>query len=102
MGASDRELLWQIAVPAALPQIMTGLQVALPIALIVVIITEMIGESRGLGYYITYASAGFEYARAFAGVAAVAAMGFTLDRQLVWARNRIVFWERGAAFVGAA
>ena len=31
MGASDRELLWQISVPAALPQIMTGLQVALPI-----------------------------------------------------------------------
>ena len=31
MGASDRELLWQIVLPAALPQILTGLQVALPI-----------------------------------------------------------------------
>ena len=35
MGASEREILWQIALPAALPQIITGLQVALPIALIV-------------------------------------------------------------------
>ena len=26
----------------------------------------------------------------------------TLDRLLVWARNRIIFWERGAAFIGAA
>ena len=35
MGAGEREILWQIALPAALPQIITGLQVALPIALIV-------------------------------------------------------------------
>src|SRR5215471_12987906 len=33
MGAGERELLWQIALPAALPQIITGLQVALPLAL---------------------------------------------------------------------
>ena len=32
MGASERELLWQVVLPAALPQILTGLQVALPIA----------------------------------------------------------------------
>jgi ABC-type nitrate/sulfonate/bicarbonate transport system permease component len=42
MGAGERELLWQIALPAALPQIMTGLQVALPIALIVGIVCEML------------------------------------------------------------
>src|SRR5262249_53124743 len=41
MGAKDREILWQILLPAALPQILTGLQVALPIALIVVVVTEM-------------------------------------------------------------
>src|SRR5262249_56000481 len=41
MGAGERELLWQIALPAALPQIITGLQVALPIALIVAVVTEM-------------------------------------------------------------
>jgi len=27
MGASERELMWQVALPAALPQILTGLQV---------------------------------------------------------------------------
>src|SRR6202043_4259127 len=40
MGAGERELLWQIALPAALPQIITGLQVALPIALIVAVVPE--------------------------------------------------------------
>ncbi len=102
MGANPRQIFWRVLLPGAAPSIFAGLRVALPISLIVVIITEMIGESRGLGYYISYASASFEYATAFAGVAAVAIIGFTLDRLLVWLRNRLIFWERGAAFIGAA
>jgi NitT/TauT family transport system permease protein len=102
MGASSSQIFWRVLLPGAAPSIFAGLRVALPISLIVVIITEMIGESRGLGYYISYASASFEYATAFAGVAAVAVIGFTLDRALVWLRNRVIFWERGAAFIGAA
>jgi ABC-type nitrate/sulfonate/bicarbonate transport system permease component len=102
MGASERQIFWRVLLPGAAPSIFAGLRVALPISLIVVIITEMIGESRGLGYYISYASASFEYANAFAGVAAVAIIGFTLDRLLVWLRNRLIFWERGTAFIGAA
>jgi ABC-type nitrate/sulfonate/bicarbonate transport system permease component len=102
MGASERQIFWRVLLPAAAPSIFAGLRIALPIALIVVIITEMIGESRGLGYFITDSSAQFAYARSFAGVAAVAAIGFTLDRLLVWIRNRLIFWERGAAFIGAA
>ncbi len=102
MGASERQIFWRVLLPGAAPAIFAGLRIALPISLIVVIITEMIGESRGLGYFISYASASFEYSTAFAGVAAVAVIGFTLDRALVWLRNRLIFWERGAAFIGAA
>src|SRR5262249_58647849 len=56
MGAGERELLWQIVFPAALPQIMTGLQVALPIALIVAIVTEMFMGGYGLGGAMNTAS----------------------------------------------
>jgi len=37
LGAGERQVLREIILPAALPQIMTGLQVALPIAMIVTI-----------------------------------------------------------------
>ncbi len=49
MGATEREVMWQIKLPAALPQILTGLQVALPISLIVAIIGEMVMGGYGLG-----------------------------------------------------
>lgn len=102
MGASPRHIFWRVLLPAAAPAIFAGLRIALPISLIVVIITELIGESRGLGHYVSYQSASFEYASAFAGIAAVSLIGFTLDRLLVWLRNRVIFWEKGATLVGAA
>jgi ABC-type nitrate/sulfonate/bicarbonate transport system permease component len=102
MGASERQIFWRVVLPGAAPSIFAGLRIALPISLIVVIITEMIGESRGLGYFVNYASASFDYALSFAGIAAVAIIGFTLDRTLVWVRNRVIFWERGAIIIGAA
>jgi ABC-type nitrate/sulfonate/bicarbonate transport system permease component len=102
MGASPGHVFWRVLLPASAPAIFAGLRIALPISLIVVVITELIGESRGLGHYVSYQSASFEYAGAFAGIAAVALIGFVLDRVLVRLRNRVIFWERSAALVGAA
>jgi ABC-type nitrate/sulfonate/bicarbonate transport system permease component len=76
---------------------MSGIRVALPLSMVIVVITEMIGESSGLGYYISYASASFMYASSYAGVIAVAMIGFVMDRTLVMIRNRILFWEPSGA-----
>lgn len=97
MGASPAQTFFKVLVPAAAPTIFTGVRVALPLSMVVVVITEMIGDSRGLGYFIAYSSASFKYPVAYAAVAAVALIGFALDRTLVFLRNRIVFWERASA-----
>jgi ABC-type nitrate/sulfonate/bicarbonate transport system permease component len=98
MGAGPARVFWRVLLPAALPSIMTGLRVAMPLSLVVVIVTEMIGESAGLGYLIQYASASFKYPDSYAGVIAVAIIGFLLDRLIIALRERIVFWEpKGAA-----
>jgi len=94
MGASGPGLFWKVAVPAAAPDIFAGIRIALPLAFIVVILAEMIGESVGLGYYISYESASFDFAGSLAGIVAVAIMGFTLDRVLVLLRFHLIFWER--------
>lgn len=94
MGASSAQTFFKVLVPAAAPTIFSGIRVALPLSMVVVVITEMIGDSRGLGYFIAYSSASFKYPMAYAAIVAVALIGFCLDRTLVWLRNRIVFWER--------
>jgi len=94
MGTHGAGLFWKVAVPAAAPDIFAGVRIALPLAFIVVILAEMIGESVGLGYYISYESASFDFATSLAGVVAVALMGFTVDRLLVLLRRHLIFWDR--------
>lgn len=90
MGAGRARILSRVLLPAAVPGIFTGLRIALPTAVIVIIITEMLGDTRGLGYYIADASASFSSDRVYAGIVAVGACGYLLDRALTTVRKRVL------------
>ncbi len=96
MGAGERELLWQIALPAALPQIITGLQVALPIALIVAIVTEMFMGGYGLGGAMNTASRFADSRGVFAGIVEIAVIGYALVKLTAVARRRLLLWHQEA------
>jgi ABC-type nitrate/sulfonate/bicarbonate transport system permease component len=94
MGAKNRELLWQILLPAALPQILTGLQVALPIALIVVVVTEMQMGGYGLGGAMMQASRFANSRGVFAGIVEIAVIGYALVAAMAWLRRRLLRWHQ--------
>ncbi|HLH23690.1 MAG TPA: ABC transporter permease [Chloroflexota bacterium] len=100
MGANGEQVFRKVIVPAALPQIFAGLRIALPVALVIAILTEMIGATEGLGYLIARASASLSRSQVFAGVAAIAIIGFVLDRALGALRRRLVFWEKESVSIG--
>jgi len=97
MGAGERELLWQISLPAALPQIMTGLQVALPIALIVAIVTEMFMGGYGLGGAMNTASRFADSRGVFAGIVEIAVIGYLLVKGMTMVRRRLLLWHQEAS-----
>jgi ABC-type nitrate/sulfonate/bicarbonate transport system permease component len=97
MGASEREMMWQIILPAALPQIMTGLQVALPIALIVAIIAEMAMGGYGLGGAMMTASRYANSPGVFAGIVEIAIVGYGLIKAMALIRRRLLIWHAEAA-----
>jgi len=94
MGASERELMWQIALPAALPQILTGLQVALPIALIVAIVAEMAMGGYGLGGAMMSASRFADSRGVFAGIVEIAIVGYALIKAMAVIRRRLLVWHQ--------
>jgi ABC-type nitrate/sulfonate/bicarbonate transport system permease component len=97
MGASNRRLLWEIMLPAALPQILTGLQVALPIALIVAIATEMIMGGTGIGGAMLQSSRMFESAKVFAGIIEISVAGYCLIKGMAMLRRRLLLWHQETA-----
>jgi ABC-type nitrate/sulfonate/bicarbonate transport system permease component len=96
MGASNRELLTQIVLPAALPQIMTGLQVALPLSLIVAVVAEMLMGGYGLGGAMMTASRFANSTGVFAGIVEIAVVGYGLVKAMALIRRRLLIWHQEA------
>jgi len=96
MGATDRELMWQIVLPAALPQILTGLQVALPISMIVAVVAEMLMGGYGLGGAMMTASRFADSRGVFAGIVEIAIVGYVLIKLMALIRRRLLIWHQEA------
>ncbi|MGC2520567.1 MAG: ABC transporter permease [Burkholderiales bacterium] len=96
LGASERGILWEIVLPAALPQILTGLQVALPIALIVCVVAEMAMGGIGLGGAMLNASRFADSPGVFAGIVEIAVAGLGLVKGMAMLRRRLLLWHQEA------
>lgn len=96
MGASEREILWQVMLPAAFPQIMTGLQVALPVAMILAVFTEMVMGGYGLGGAMMYSSRFADSTGVFAGIVEIAIVGYVLVKAMAIVRRRLLLWHQEA------
>ena len=96
MGANNRELMWQIVLPAALPQILTGLQVALPISMIVAVVAEMLMGGYGLGGAMMTASRFADLRGVFAGIVEIAIVGYVLIKAMAMLRRRLLIWHQEA------
>jgi NitT/TauT family transport system permease protein len=88
MGASERDILWKVTFPSALPWIFTGLNLGLTYSLLGVIVAEILASNHGLGYIIASSAASFNTAGVFAGliVLAVVAWLFSLGMRKIEAR----------------
>jgi ABC-type nitrate/sulfonate/bicarbonate transport system permease component len=97
MGAKEHEIMWQVVLPAAAPQILTGLQVALPISLIVAIIAEMVMGGYGLGGAMMGASRFANSPGVFAGIVEIAVVGYALIKVMALLRRRLLVWHQETA-----
>lgn len=94
LGASERRAGWEIAIPAALPQILTGIQVALPTALIVSVVAEMMMGGYGLGGAMMESSRMLDSQGVFAGIVEIAVVGHCVITAMAMIRRRLLSWHQ--------
>ena len=94
-GLPRRKIIWQVILPASAPQIMTGLRVSLPIMLILVVISEMVGSTDGIGYFILDSQRRFRVAQMYAGMLALAILGYALNQLFDLAHRSLLGWHWG-------
>lgn len=77
LGASTRQVQFQVILPAAVPTIVAGLQIGMGVTIILVIAAEMIGSSGGAGLGALLINAGqiLDTERVFAVLVVLAVLG---------------------------
>lgn len=93
LGLSRGEVIWKIALPSAMPDILAGMRVGLTIALILAVVGEMLASRPGLGQAILLAARSFQSADLYAGVIMLGVIGYVSGTLLSAAEARLLSWR---------
>jgi NitT/TauT family transport system permease protein len=93
LGCGNALVLFQVALPAALPEILTGIRTALAMSFILLVSSEFLMANNGLGYLISFLGDGGAYSAMFAAVLVVSLLGFAADRAFLLVSARVLSWR---------
>lgn len=93
LGASERQILSNVVMPASLPSIFTGLRVGIGIGLMCTVAAEMIAVKSGLGYLIMQSMNLIDTGGVIVGMLMIGIIGFILDYSFRKAENKYVLWS---------
>jgi len=68
IGASRRQILFQVLAPLALPSIISGLRLGTALIIIGVVVSEMLGSTDGIGFLISYHRSLFNTGQVYLGI----------------------------------
>ncbi len=92
-GAGRWRLFSTIALPGALPAILTGIQLSTGVGLIVVIATEFVGARTGIGHLIWRSWQLFAIEEMYCGLVVTALLGFLMQLLLDTAQRMLLPWK---------
>jgi NitT/TauT family transport system permease protein len=93
MGASERDILWKVTLPSALPWIFAGLNLGLTYSLLGVIVAEILASNQGLGYVIASSAATFNTAGVFSGLIMLAVVAWLFSVLMRNVEARLLRWK---------
>ena len=92
MGASNRTLLFEVALPNGIPTILAGMRIALGNAWATVVAAELVAAASGLGFLILAGYRNFESPVMAVGMISIAVVGILLNFAFRWLEYRIAPW----------
>jgi osmoprotectant transport system permease protein len=91
MGHTERQLLWRVELPLALPVILAGVRIATVTTVGLVTVTALIGQG-GLGYYILLGLSRLFTTAVLVGATLSVVLAVLVDRVLIVAERRLTPW----------
>ena len=92
-GATERDLLWKVILPASVPMIVAGLRLGIGRALMGVVVGELFGATAGLGYSISYYGGLLKTTDMIASLVVVVIIGVLCTQGLTAVEGRFDSWR---------
>ncbi len=93
MGATERQILMKVTLPAIVPWITTGLKIGLPYAIVAAVVGEFIAASKGLGYLINYNTSLFSTTGALGGILILALVVVVCNEAITRTEAYLLRWR---------
>lgn len=100
-GLSDWQILWQIRLPAAMPEIFTGIRLSAAVSLLATTATEMLLGGDGLGAMIYNAGFSLLWDQMYALMFIIGLLGIALNAGVAAIRYPLAGWQTRYSAMGA-
>ncbi|MDD7401295.1 MAG: ABC transporter permease subunit [Eubacteriales bacterium] len=96
LGANQRQLIFRVAIPHAMPSILQGCTQAMSSSCTSIMIAEMLGVKSGLGWYMNWSKSWASYDKMFAALFVICLIFTLVTKILDKIKSHVLRWQIGA------
>lgn len=96
LGATGRQLVFRVAIPHAMPSILSGCTQAMSSSCTAIMIAEMLGVKAGLGWYMNWSKSWASYDKMFAALFVICIIFTLVTKGLEAVKRHVLRWQNGA------
>jgi taurine transport system permease protein len=93
LGANRFQLIREIVLPSALPEILTGIRIAFAVGWSILVAAELIAATRGIGHFVMSASQFLATDFVFVGIGMIAICAFAFSLAMRLVERWLVPWK---------
>ncbi|HVU05581.1 MAG TPA: ABC transporter permease [Polyangiaceae bacterium] len=95
LGASNRQLLFHVVVPAALPNLYRDMRILVGWAWTYLVVAELIGEKSGISAFLYQQQRYRNFENVYAGIVMIGIIGLATDQVFAFVGRYLFPWETG-------
>ena len=94
LGAKDKNILWEVIVPASVPLIVAGVRIGVGLGMMCLVAAELVAASSGLGYLIMLGGDDLKPELSITGMILIGVIGLVADRTILALERKVVYWKK--------
>ncbi len=93
LGATDRQIMWNVIMPNAMPEILTGIRIAIGVCWGTLVAAEILAGTTGIGFIENIARTVSNYELIWVTILIMGILGLIFDLIMRWVIDRTIPWR---------